>query len=126
MNVVDVDRELGCVNGDVELPPVGAITTLAITRRCVDGVASTTRSHQCARTARTLPRGPGQRGVDVNVSPKWEESSLSWIFSITLPSSRPVDSFWERRWETTAKSWFRGQREPGAEAADAKAKGSLN
>ena len=70
--------------------------------------------------------GPGARGVDVNVSHKWEESSLSWIFSITLPSSRQVDSFWERRWETTAKSWLRGQREPGTEAADSKAKGCLN
>ena len=62
----------------------------------------------------------------MKISPRWEESSLSWIFSITLPSSCPVDSFWERRWEKTAKSWFRGPREPGAEAADAKAKGCLN
>ena len=44
---VEVGRELGSVDGDVE-NFASAITTGAITCLRVDGVASTTRSHQCA------------------------------------------------------------------------------
>ena len=84
-----------------------AITTRAIIPR---HVMASPRRHGHINVGEPPELGPGARGVDVKISPRWEESSLSWIFSITLPSSHPVGNLGERRWETTAKSWLRGPR----------------